>query len=123
MRARAGFVIDRFMPYAFAGAAVGRVDIFRSATVSYTRHDIPDSVPPVRRRRRSRRSRTYLRPGNPRREQKRRVRLRIYRRPRLRRALLPNVFLRAEWEYVQFFPGQDFKIHIDTGRVGVAVKF
>jgi len=38
-------------------------------------------------------------------------------------ALLPNVFVRAEWEYIQFFPVQDFKIHIATGRVGVGVKF
>ena len=28
--------------------------------------------------------------------------------------VLPNVFLRAEWEYVQFFPVQDIKIHLNT---------
>ena len=34
MRARAGFIMDRFLPYAFAGAALGRVDVSRSATLS-----------------------------------------------------------------------------------------
>ena len=38
--------MDMFLPYAFLGAAVARVDVVRSATVSYTRHDIPDSVTP-----------------------------------------------------------------------------
>ena len=37
--------------------------------------------------------------------------------------VLPNVFLRAEWEYVQFFPVQDVKIHLNTARVGVGIKF
>jgi len=59
----------------------------------------------------------------PRREQKRCVRLRIYRGAGLRLLVLPNVFLRAEWEYVQFFPVQDFKIHLNTARIGVGIKF
>ena len=37
--------------------------------------------------------------------------------------LLPNVFLRAEREYVQFFAVQDVKIHLNTSRVGVGIKF
>ncbi len=38
--------------------------------------------------------------------------------------VLPNVFLRAEWEYVQFFPVQDFKIHLNTSAaIGVGIKF
>ena len=38
-------------------------------------------------------------------------------------ALLPNVFVRAEWEYVQFFPVSDFKIHVSTARVGAGIRF
>jgi opacity protein-like surface antigen len=46
LRLRAGVALDKFLPYAFAGAALGRVDVVRSATVSYLREDIPDNVAP-----------------------------------------------------------------------------
>ena len=49
-RARAGFVFDRLLPYAFVGGALARVDIVRSATVAYT-------APGHSRQRRFRRSR------------------------------------------------------------------
>src|SRR5207237_1748183 len=38
-RARAGWVAGDFMPYGFAGVAVGRANITRSATVTATRTD------------------------------------------------------------------------------------
>ena len=121
-RARAGVVIDRFLPYAFLGAAVARVDVIRSATVSYTRHDIPDSVTPP------------APPIAPEADYSFGPQTRGVNRKGvfaygytgglgLDVALLPNVFVRAEWEYVQLFPVQDFKIHIGTGRVGVGIKF
>jgi opacity protein-like surface antigen len=122
MRTRAGVVIDGFLPYAFVGAAVGRVDVFSSATVAYTRHDIPDSVTPP------------APPIAPQPDYNFGPQTRTERRNGVFAygytaglgidvAVLPNVFLRAEWEYVQFFPVQDFKIHLNTGRVGVGIKF
>lgn len=38
-------------------------------------------------------------------------------------ALLPNVFLRAEWEYVAFAQVSGIRTTINTGRVGVGVRF
>ena len=32
-------------------------------------------------------------------------------------------FVRAEWEYIQFFPVQDFKIHLNSGRIAAGIKF
>lgn len=119
VRARAGVVMDRFMPYAFAGAAVGRVDIFRSATVAYNRQDTPDVTDPV----------TVPEPDynfGPETRSENRKGVFAYGYTAglgLDVLVLPNVFLRAEWEYVQFFPVQDVNIYLNTARVGVAVKF
>ena len=43
-RGRAGWTVGQFMPYAFVGAALARVDVTRSATVSYTRNDYMDVI-------------------------------------------------------------------------------
>ena len=119
MRARAGFVMDRFMPYAFAGAALGRVDVVRSATVAYNRHDIPDVTNPV-----TPPLPDYNFGPETRTERKDGVFAYGYTAGLgLDVLVLPNVFLRAEWEYVQFFAVQDVKIHLNTGRVGVGIKF
>ena len=122
LRARAGFVMDRFLPYAFAGAAVGRVDIVRSATVSYTRQrysrqsDAADApITPE--------AGLQLRPGNPEREQERRVRLRIYRGARHRRARAAECVPARRVGIRAVLPGAGFQNPLDTGRVGVGIKF
>jgi opacity protein-like surface antigen len=38
-------------------------------------------------------------------------------------AVLPNVFLRAEWEFVAFTPISGIRANLNTGRVGVGVRF
>jgi outer membrane immunogenic protein len=122
MRARAGLVLDGFLPYAFAGAAIGRVDVFRGVTVAYNRHDIPDTVAPPA-------GPIAPQPDfdfGPETRSERRDGVFAYGYTAglgFDFMLLPNVFVRAEWEYVQFFPVQDFKIHLNTGRVGVGIKF
>jgi len=122
VRARAGFAMDRFMPYAFAGLALGRVDVSRSVTVSYRREDIPDVVPP---------------PSGPLTPQpdffsgpltKAEVRESVVAYGYaaglgLDVAVMPNVFMRGEWEYIQFNGVQDYKIHMNTFRAGLGVKF
>jgi opacity protein-like surface antigen len=119
MRARAGIVMDRFLPYAFAGAAIGRVDVFRSARVSYNRHDIPDvATPPITPQP------DYNFVPQTRSESRNGVFAYGYTAGLgLDVIVMPNVFLRAEWEYVQFFPVQDFKIHLNSARVGIGIKF
>ena len=122
VRARAGFILDRFLPYAFVGGAVGRVDVVRSATVAYLRRDIPDTVAP---------------PGTPITPEPD-----FFFGPQTRSdnsdgvfaygyaaglgidvAVMPNVFMRAEWEYIQFSPVRDFNIHLNTVRAGLGIKF
>lgn len=122
LRARAAFAVDRFLPYAFVGGAIGRVDIARSATVAYSREDIPDIVPP---------------PAGPIAPE-----ATFFFGPETRGdfsngvfayglaaglgmdvAILPNVFMRGEWEYVKFAPVHDFNISINTVRAGLGVRF
>ncbi len=38
-------------------------------------------------------------------------------------SILPNMFLRAEWEYVQFAPIHDIQVNINSARVGLGLKF
>lgn len=38
-------------------------------------------------------------------------------------SLLPNVFLRAEWEYAYFTPESSTTSSVNTGRVGLGVRF
>jgi outer membrane immunogenic protein len=116
LRARAGFVFDRFLPYAFAGLALGRVDVSRSATLTYLRRDIPDApllaeqpfaFGPVTKAvgKESVVAYGYAVGFG------------------LEAAVARNVFLRGEWEYVQFIPVEDYKIRLNTFRVGLGVKF
>jgi outer membrane immunogenic protein len=125
-RIRAGFAIDRFMPYAFAGPAVGRVDIFRSATVSYHQSDIPDPVPIATPPAVQQPPITPITSDFAQTQSANKKGMFAWGYAGglgLEVALLPNVFLRAEWEYLQLFKVEDFKIHVASGRVGVGVKF
>ena len=38
-------------------------------------------------------------------------------------AILPNMFMRAEWEYIAFAPVNGIRANINTGRVGAGLKF
>jgi opacity protein-like surface antigen len=38
-------------------------------------------------------------------------------------AVLPNVFVRAEWEWIQFSSFRDLNVHFNTVRTAIAVKF
>jgi opacity protein-like surface antigen len=118
-RARAGVVFDRFLPYAFVGAALGRVDIVRSATVSYSRTDIPDvTTPPI-----TPQAVYNFGPQTQTEQQRNALAYGFTAGLGLDVALTQNVFVRAEYEYVGFMPVHDFKIHIGTGRLGVGIKF
>jgi outer membrane immunogenic protein len=124
-RSRAGLVIDRFLPYGFLGVALGRVDIVRSATVSYTRQDIPDAVPitvpptpPI-----TPQPNFNFGPQTQSEQQRNALAYGFTAGVGLDVAITQNIFARAEYEYVGFTPVHDFKIHISTGRVGVGIKF
>ena len=107
------------MPYAFVGAAVARVDIVRSATVSYARQDIPDNVVPAITPIPTFNSGLHTKSE----QQKNAIAYGFTTGVGLDFALTQNVFVRAEYEYIGFLPVHDFKIRIGTGRLGVGIKF
>jgi opacity protein-like surface antigen len=88
VRGRAGYAIGQFLPYAFLGAAVGRLNY---ATPSSTRDN------------------GYT-PG-------------FEAGLGVDVSILPNVFVRAEYEYVLFAPLGDVRSGISTARAGVGIRF
>jgi outer membrane immunogenic protein len=115
-RLRGGWAAGPFMPYAFVAFAAGRADVARTATVSYTRTDFPDSpnapLPPT----------TF----GPVTESDQRKGAFAYGGAAglgIDTAVLPNLFLRAEWEWVQFAPLKGDHIHISTVRTALGLKF
>ena len=122
-RVRAGVVLDNFLPYVFAGGAIGRVNVTRSATVAGVRVDVPDVVPPE--------DGGPIAPLPPapfgpdsRGESRDGVIAYGYTAGLgLDIALMPNVFVRAEWEFIHFAPVMDVDIYVNTVRAGVGVKF
>jgi outer membrane immunogenic protein len=111
MRARAGYAMGQFLPYAMIGAAVGRFNYANTATV----HNV--GTPP---------------PGSPilpfdvtetRSNGKDNAIVGGVAGLGMDVALLPNVFLRGEWEYIAFAPVGGIRSSINTGRVGLGVKF
>lgn len=126
MRARAAYKIGQFLPYAFLGGAIGRANYARTAAVGYTTEDKPDTTIPV----------TVPDPppnfnsplgsnpaGTKSEAQSNVFAYGITAGLGIDVSILPNMFLRAEWEYVQFSPIHDIKVSINTGRVGLGVKF
>ena len=129
-RARAGYDAGMFMPYGFVGAAFGRADITRSATVSGTLTDNfflpvtvgfdPSGNPIVVQSPRSVTSPLIL-PG----QQIEAKNTYLYGWTGgfgLDMCLMANLFVRAEWEWVQFAPVNGVNMHTSTARAAVAVK-
>lgn len=120
-RSRAGWAAGNFLPYGFLGIAVGRANVSRSATVAVQTTDIPDpQTPPAP-------------PLTP-------LVFAPYNATTVGAqdgvfaygftaglgvdvALLQNLFLRGEWEWVQFAPIKDVKVYSSTGRAAVGLKF
>jgi opacity protein-like surface antigen len=88
VRARAGYAYGHFLPYAFLGAAVGRIN-YVTPTTSKNNAFAPGFEAGLG----------------------------------VDVALMPNVFLRAEYEYVLFGPIGDIRSGISTARAGVGIRF
>jgi opacity protein-like surface antigen len=127
-RARAGWSFGSLLPYGFIGLAVARGDITTTAGVSGTRQEIytppcPDPVPPggcplpisntvsltLPGPQTSTKSGAFFYGGT--------VGLGFD------WALTPNLFVRGEWELVQLQPVEGIDMRINTGRIGLGVKF
>ncbi len=110
LRGRFGYAIDRIMPYAFIGAALGRANVSRTSqftqvlnngvniTGSLTNNPLTES-----------RSGAFV--------------YGVAFGLGVEATILPNMFLRAEYEYVQFAPIYDMKVNVSSGRVGLGLKF
>jgi opacity protein-like surface antigen len=119
LRARAGWALGNFLPYGFAGLAVGHANVNISATVSGIEN--PQNQPC-----------TPLGPATPAcvpfsftgtagKNGEWMVGFAVG--GGLDVALTRNVFLRAEYEYVQFAPIANLVVDVNTVRGGLGVKF
>ena len=93
LRGRAGYVFGQFMPYAFVGGVVGRADY--SVTSLGTLVETKTDA--------------YV--GG------------VSAGIGLDLAILPNVFVRGEWEYIAFSEIGDTRSSMNTARVGLGVRF
>ena len=111
IRARAGVQVENFLPYAMIGVAAGRANISRSASVSGT-ETIPNDPPIV--------TPFFFTEG----ETKNGAFLFGWSLGGgLDVMVMPQVFLRAEAEYVAFSPVWEIKANITTVRLGAGIKF
>lgn len=110
-RARAGYAFGQFLPYAMVGAAVGRFNYTTSATVM----DVwsPKGAAPW----------TTFGPNTQSDSKDNAFAAGFLVGLGMDVALLPNVFLRGEWEYIAFGAVNGIRSALNTGRVGVGVRF
>ncbi len=109
-RVRAGYAFGQFLPYAAVGIAVGRFDYQTSATVTdvwttstgTTTTFGPSTMSDAKN---GAFSAGFAAAGG------------------IDVAVLPNMFLRAEWEYIAFAPLSGTRSQLNTGRVGIGLKF
>lgn len=111
-RGRAGYAFGQFLPYAVMGAAVGRFNYTNSARVVASGTDVsggggsPFSLDQTQSETKNNAFAAGFVTG---------LGVDV--------ALLPNVFLRAEWEYAIFAPVGGIRTQLNTGRVGVGLRF
>lgn len=110
-RARAGYVMGNFMPYFMAGVALGRANVTRSATVSGTETTPPPSsiVTPFSFTETETRNGAFMYGYS--------AGLGI------EMLVLPNLFVRGEYEYVRFSPLSNIAVSVNNVRVGAGVRF
>jgi outer membrane immunogenic protein len=131
-RARGGWAAGNFMPYGFAGLAVARANVDRSATVTADRTDtftttsfvtdpvtgtiIPVSTPHSV-------TSNLLLPGTQTSTQTGAFAFGYTAGFGMDMLLMPNVFVRGEYEFVQFPNIKAVNVNINTVRLGGGVKF
>ena len=122
-RARFGWAYDRFLPYGFVGPAIGRVDVLRTASVTGTKttQGPTDPLtlitpPPV--------VGALNLPRNPQTQAQNGLIVYGYTAGLgFEVGLTQNLFLRGEWEYVQFPNVSDFRVSMNSVRAGIGLKF
>jgi len=118
-RARAGWTFDRFLPYGFVGLAVGRADVSRFATLGNSTETFTTTATPAV-------SSTVCLclPRDPQSQaQSGVVAYGFTAGLGVEMALMQNLFIRAEWEFIEFPNISDFRVSANSARVGVGLKF
>lgn len=110
-RGRAGWAFGQFLPYAVLGAAVGRFNYTTSATVVDVWTPAGGGPP------------TTFVPGTQTDNKDNAFAAGFVAGLGLDVAVLPNVFLRGEWEYIAFAPVNGIRASLNTGRVGLGLRF
>jgi len=109
LRGRAGYAFGQFLPYAFAGGAVGRFDYSTTAKVKVIQTangNTSTYSPPAE----STTKTGQFDPG-------------FVAGLGIDIAILPNAFLRAEWEYAAFGELKGIRPTVNTARVGLGLRF
>ncbi len=120
-RGRAGWAYDRFLPYAFVGLAVGRFDVTRTTSITGTK---TTQGPPVAGVTPPPSTGALILPRNPQTEgTEGQISYGYTAGLGVDVSLLPSMFLRAEWEFIQFPNVSDFRIAMNSARLGLGVKF
>ena len=108
-RLRAGWVVDNVLPYAMIGLAVGRAEISRYATATGTPVNPPGTGTPFTRTEGTFNS-SMLTWG-------------YSAGLGADWLIVPDVFVRAEYEFVKFLLVSDFRSQVHNGRLGLGVRF
>jgi outer membrane immunogenic protein len=109
-RVRAGYAVGQLLPYAAVGLAVGRFDYATSATV--TDFWTPSGGATVQ-----------FGPVTQSDGKNGAFSAGVAVAAGVDAAILPNMFVRAEWEYIAFAPLSGVRSQLNTGRVGLGLKF
>jgi opacity protein-like surface antigen len=118
-RARAGWAFSNYLPYGFFGFALGGANLANTASVQYSAVDYPDpTTPPT----------TPLPdlnfgPVSQGTSQDSALVYGLTTGVGTDIALTQNMFLRAELEYIYFFPIDGIHVTVASARVGAGIKF
>jgi outer membrane immunogenic protein len=121
LRARAGWSVGQFLPYAFGGFAIGRADVAQSASVTGTRTDTVTN--PVTGSTSTSAPGPVDLPGAQTNAQQGEFAYGWVAGLGMDVALFSHAFARAEWEYVGFAPINGIRVNSNSIRGGVGLKF
>jgi len=116
IRGRVGYIVGNFLPYATVGLAAGHADINNSTTVSFRCMTV--NLPSC-----SAVGNFIILPPQPQGEILSKWLYGYSAGLGLEAAVLPNVFVRGEWEFIQFGPFSDARANLNALRVGGGVRF
>jgi outer membrane immunogenic protein len=102
-RARAGYAMGQFLPYAFVGGVVGRFDYSRNLFLTVTGADNGSYT--------LNESKSNSIVGG------------VTTGLGMDVALTPNIYVRGEWEYNAFVAVAGIRVNTNTARVGLGVRF